>query len=285
MRPASGTAVMAAAALAALGVLAACGLTATGTGTAGIDAGAGDTRGSGADGSTVHIGGDSGPNPSYGSRVTADLVALYEFEDKAGTVARDSALAPVNLSIGDATKVTWDAHALRLDDFTALSTTGNMTKVFEACRASKELTVEAWIEPALVVEESYARLVAMGQDNASYDFSLGSRGTSATSMEHWASMKGGENLEPDQPKVASGLLHVVMTHSSDRTLRLWVNGAEIGSKNDTEPTSSWSDRPLFVGNSPKKDRGWRGTIHLVAIYSRALDATSIAKNFAAGADP
>jgi len=275
---------VAAIALVTTGVLPACGLTAIGSGSVAGDGGVAEAGDGGAESSTVLVV-DGGPNPGYASRVTADLVALYEFEDKAGTVARDSALTPVNLNIADAAKVTWDAHALRLDDFTVLSTTGNMTKVYEACRASKELTVEAWVEPALVAQDPYARVAAMGQDNSNYDFALGSRGTNATSMEHWASMRNGENLEPDQPKVSSALVHLVMTHSSDRTLRLWVNGTEIDSKNDTEPTSSWRDYPFTVGNSASKNRGWRGTVHLIAIYSKALDATSIAKNFAAGADP
>lgn len=250
----------------------------------------GDAQGDGSldgggdlDGSDSSVPLSEGGATSYGLRVTNGLVALYEFEEGSGSFAHDTVPAGLDLVVSDTSKVAWKPHSLNFTGDTMLATQLPLGKLYTACGLSNELTVEAWVKPAQTNADSHTRIATMASDNAHLDFALGVDTTNAI----WASVEASTNLAPAS-MLASQLSHLVMTRTaSDATLRLYLDGTQVtGELGATpSPASSWMLVPLFVGNSSESNRPWRGTIHLLAFYSRALTPAEIATNHGAGADP
>lgn len=219
---------------------------------------------------------------AYSTRVKTNLVALYEFEENMGKVVHDAVAQAVDLVIRDGAKAVWKPHALTFVSYTVAETKPtNVTKILTACKASNELTVEAWIEPELMAEDARTRIVTMATSNSNLNFALGADTTDGT----WASVQSNNNLTP-ATKLTKKLTHLVMTRSADSALRLYVDGVKVTEELTGTPSmNGWADTALFVGNSSSVDRAWLGSIHLLAIYSKALDLASILQNKAAGADP
>ncbi len=67
---------------------------------------------------------------------------------------------------------------------------------------------------------------------------------------------------------------------------MYVNGVRGANGPLGGDLSAWDpSMRLALGNEFTLDRPWHGSIHLVAIYDRALSAQEIQQNFQAGADP
>jgi len=245
--------------------------------------GGGPLDGGGPDGGDASVPPVDGGGTGYGLRVTNGLVALYEFEEDGGGAAHDSLLAGLDLVASDSTKIAWKPHALTFTGDTMLATQVAVGKVFTAVGLSNEVTVEAWVEPAATNGNSRTRIATMAQDNGHLDFALGVDATNAI----WAAVVANDDLAP-ATMLAPALDHLVMTRTaSDATLRLYLDGTQVTGELGATPTpsSTWALVPLVVGNSSESNRPWRGTIHLLAIYSRALTPAEIATNHGAGADP
>jgi hypothetical protein len=90
---------------------------------------------------------------------------------------------------------------------------------------------------------------------------------------------------------ANTLVHIVGTKApSDATYRIYVNGAAVTTSGITQQAdlALWvsTDR-LTVANRnftsiTTDSRPWWGTIHLIAVYDRALSAGEVATNYAVG---
>jgi hypothetical protein len=243
----------------------------------------GDVDGGGLDAGTDASMTLDGGGTKYGLRVTSGLVALYEFEEDGGGVAHDTEFAGLDLVASDPGKIAWKPHALTFTGDTMLATQLAIVKVVAACEATNELTVEAWVEPAASNGDSRTRIATVAQDNSHLDFALGVDATNAI----WGSVESGNDLAPTD-MLEPRLSHLVMTRTAaDAKLRLYLDGTQVtGELSGTpSPASSWAQAPLFVGNSSESNRPWRGTIHLLALYSRALTPAEIATNHGAGADP
>lgn len=223
---------------------------------------------------------DASPPSPYTTRITTGLLALFEFEEAAGVTVHDSAAQPIDLTIGDSAKVEWKPHFLDLKDFTKLVSTATFDKVATACKATQALTVEAWVHPAQASQDDYGRLVTMADNDVNRNFALGS----FKDKSFWASIHGGEDLKPTF-KVEDKLVHLVSTRATDGTLTLYVDGTSIGTLANTKKFDDWGNYSLVVGNVATGGKGWRGEVHLLAIYDHAFSATELAQNFAAGADP
>jgi hypothetical protein len=78
--------------------------------------------------------------------------------------------------------------------------------------------------------------------------------------------------------------YVAYTRDADGQARLYVNGQEAAKGKIGGDLSAWGAHlRLALGDEFVGDRGWLGTYHGVAIYSRALNASEIADHHAAGA--
>jgi hypothetical protein len=243
--------------------------------------GAGGTGGSGGGGGT----GGATPSP----RVNAGLILLYAFDEGSGsTVADQSGALPTHdLAIADPGSVTWSAGHLTVDAATTLSTIGAATKVHARATASGELTVEAWVKPADVIQFGPARIISMSPDTQARNFMLGQDEDTyavrfrADGQTDWDN--GSPTLFTTPGSTTTALAHVVHTHRADGTEVVYIDGVANLSSTRTGGMSMWdATYRVVVANEGTNDRAWLGELHLIAVYDRALDLGEVQQNFTAG---
>jgi hypothetical protein len=224
------------------------------------------------------------------SRVAKGLLALYEFRSTGGTVVQDRSGAgnPANLRIADVTAVRRSKGMLQVLSKTVIRTEKPATRITDAIRKSREITLEAWIRPADTKQSGPARIVTLSKDSGERNATLGQDGgrfevrlrTTRTSTN------GMPAINSPQGTAAAELTHVVYTRNRRGFVQFSVNGKLVASRRMTGATSNW-DRSfrLALANELTGDRPWRGTFYLVAVYNRALSFQEVEKNFLAGAGP
>lgn len=237
-----------------------------------------------------------------GGRVTDGLVALYEFDEGEGFVITDtSGVDPaVDLLITDRDdpaaeppldpQVTWGDSSLTIDDDAIATSMEPPDKIYSACKASREVTVETWLQPANLTQDGPARIVTLSSNSSSRNFTLGQEDDSyvfrvRSTLSGNSGTPPGHTL-PGDARIA--LTHLVATRSASGERRMYVNGL-LRSRNRVDgDLSNWNENMRFAlanevdVNAP---RPWRGTFHLVAVYCRALDGFEVAQNYAASANP
>ena len=220
-------------------------------------------------------------------RVTNDLRALYTFEAGRGkqVLDRSGNGRPLNLTIEKPSAVRWLKNALQIRAATRISSRGPATKLIDALKRTRAVTVEAWIRPAHARQEGPARIVTissnarvrnltLGQELGQYDARLR---TSTTTVN------GIPSLSTQPGTAGMALAHVVYTRTPSGAAVIYVDGKPSGSRTLSGHLTNWDSRfRLLLGNEGSNDRPWLGTIHLVAIYSRALTAQEVARNHRAG---
>jgi hypothetical protein len=220
-------------------------------------------------------------------RVTDGIVALYRFDEGSGeTVGDSSGVSPaLDLTITDPAALTWlDGGGLEITAATLVASADPASKIAEACQATDELTLEAWLEPAALAETSTARVITCSADADNRNFALlQSDTTYIARLRTDATSLDGEPATDSAVDAATGSLqHVVFTRDATEAV-LYVDGAASGSQALTGGFGVWdASYVLAVGNEPTLDRPWLGALHLVAVYCRALDGSEIEQNRAAG---
>jgi hypothetical protein len=221
-------------------------------------------------------------------RVSRDLVALYDFSETSGNRVADTSGVepPLDLEISQPAATTWKNGTLEVHRSTAIRTPGPAARLAEAIRASGELSIEAWLTPGIAKQGGPARIVSLsgnpsernvtlGQDGSSYDIRLRTTSTSTNGIP---------SLTSPQVETTLAQTHVVYTRAASGETAIWINGELATTTTISGDVGTWStDYPLVLANEASGDRPWLGSLHLVAIYSRALTAAEIATNFAAKA--
>ncbi|MBX7250417.1 MAG: right-handed parallel beta-helix repeat-containing protein [Candidatus Promineofilum sp.] len=232
--------------------------------------------------------------PPAGTRVTKDLQALYDFKEGQGQQVRDvgSVGEPLHLRIVDAANVSWQSDGLRVTAPTLITSERPARKVIDACRASKEVTLEVWIQPANVSQDGPARIVSISASKTERNVTLGQGlyGNYAPDV-YMTRLRATSTSTNGLPAVVSPagtatteLTHVVYTRRADGRATLYVNGQDRGVLNIEGDLSNWDDRmPLLLANELSNDRPWLGVFRLTAVYSRALAAAEVVHNYEAGA--
>lgn len=232
---------------------------------------------------------DDGILASGGGRVEGNIIALYEFRTGDGDTAFDtSGVEPaLNLSLSEDVEWVggWGVQFNGGNDKAQGSTTAS-AKLHDLITGSGEFTIEAWVVPstpgqmdANIVSYSAgmdARNVTLAQQESRYNFALRHDNTDANGMPA---------IESDDESLQATLQHVTLTYDSVNGRKLYINGMDTGVV-DATPTSllnSWNDTyALVLGNEADGDRPWQGTIRMLAIHNRALDAGQVQRNFDAG---
>jgi hypothetical protein len=203
------------------------------------------------------------------------LEALYTFEEGRGDTVRDTSGAgePLDLKIADPGAVKWEGGGLKVNDGTLIASAAPPKRLVEAVRKSKAVTLEAWITPADGRQAGPARILTLSSGSSERNFTLGqegdrfdvrfrARGTDRNGMPGLASPVGSAGPRPT---------HLVYTRDAAGKARLYVDGEDRGSRDVGGDLSNWNDGfRLALANETTRDRAWRGTLHTVAIYSRAL---------------
>ncbi|MFM7425945.1 MAG: LamG domain-containing protein, partial [Elainella sp.] len=252
------------------------------------------------------------------SRVTppsnppAGLQVLYLFQGGSGrTVADVSGVGePLNLDLterasdGQAAHWQWEPDGLRLLRPSALIANRPATKLIAACRASNELSIEAWIEldAAQTRASRLLPIVTLSHDPNNRYFTLaqgsnsdqpGDGFTVRLRTEHITNSDG-TRLDRSAPLASSGtakpgLSHLLVTRRADGTLKFYLDGQERASsrvENSLFPVYSGQNTDqtfrLGLANEILGERPWLGKYYRVAVYSRALTEAEVRSQFAQG---
>jgi hypothetical protein len=223
------------------------------------------------------------------SRVDGGLQALYRFREGRGDLVRDVSGAghELDLRIADDSGVRWKPQGLEIHAGTLLAAEKPASGLSKALKKSNAITLEAWITPADTVQSGPARILTLSNGISARNFTLGQDGDKFE--VRLRTTETGGNGTPPAVSSASGSvetvpLHVVYTRNKQGAAAVYVNGRQSGKETVRGDFSNWDDRFLFaVGNELSKDRLWQGTLHLAAIYDRALSAEEVRQNHAAGA--
>lgn len=174
-----------------------------------------------------------------------------------------------------------DAHYALLTDGGAYIVEGANEAILEACRASNELTVEAWIRPLVASQGGPARIVSFSTDGGQRDFTLGQDGEQLV-FRLRTPKTGGNGVEP---QTTIGALpadrdtHAVVTYRPGR-LVAYLNGRKVVETDQVQGDfSNWTAQQLLLGDEYRDPRDWHGRIEHVAIYSRALDSAAVRRSY------
>lgn len=231
--------------------------------------------------------------PAPGIRVTEGLVALYTFREGAGQEIKDVSGVgqALPLRIMNASAVKWTNDGLRIERPVRITSQTPAKKIYDACKATNEITLEAWVMPANVTQDGPARLISISKNKVERNVTLGQGlwGNEAPDryMVRLRTTQTSANGLPavvSQPGTATTTLsHVVYTRSSNGQATLYINGQARGVLTIRGDFNNWdASMMLMVANELSDDRPWLGLFKLAAVYSRALAATEVLHNYEAG---
>jgi hypothetical protein len=111
-------------------------------------------------------------------KAPAGALVVYDFREGKGQVVKDKSGTgnPINLQIKEASAVQWlEGGGLRIIRSTLITSAEPATKLIEAVKRSKALTIEARIKPANITQAGPARIVTLSKDPGSRNFTLGQK--------------------------------------------------------------------------------------------------------------
>jgi len=227
--------------------------------------------------------------PSSSTRTSNGLQVLYTFEEGVGTTITDVSGKgiPLNLSIESPTATRWMPGRLSINGTTLIASNTAADKVTNALKASKQLSIEAWLAPANTNQGGPARIVTLSQSPTTRNFTLG-QANSAFNMRLRTtntSNNGLPSTSTTSNPVTTALTHVVFTRDTAGNAAIYVNGSKQANATVGGDFNNWSSNfRLALANEFNGDRPWQGELHLVAIFDRALSSTEVSQNFNAGPD-
>ena len=250
--------------------------------------------GGGDDGDDVIIEPDAGRTDAAPvDRITDGLIGLWLLAENGGaTVGETSGLTPaIAPMILDPTRVVWSPGALEVtapvDINTGFRNVPN--RLLVACRDSDEVTLEAWVTPSRLDQTGTsmnqpARIATITVQNiGGHQISLGQLGTTwaaqAKTTNPAIDMHGGPILR--NGTVASALTHLSVT-ASPTGRRFYVDGVLVEDTLGGPLDWGTTMRTFQLAGDPNRRNTWLGTLHLVAMYDRALSADEISTNHRAG---
>ena len=230
-------------------------------------------------------------------RVQSNLLALYTFEENGGATVNDVTASPLDLTIADLPNVIWSPGYVTVTADTIISSGVAATKIITGAQATNALTVEAWVKASATIHPDGAphRLVTVSANTGERNFTLlqhdADEGPPASAygarLRASAADLNGVTPSPFTPAgdATTNLDHVVFTHDAAGNETIYVNGVVRYTGSRPGNFSSWdASYALALVNEFTRDRDWLGEMHLAAIYGRALSASEVQRNFAAGAD-
>ncbi len=240
----------------------------------------------------------SSTGPMVVQRVEDGLVVFYRLDEGDGPTVHDSAplAPPIDLTL-TGTGFEWVADGLRFtgDDGTIAASTTSTTKLNNACMGSGSITLESWVTPVSVSTPGPPRLVTYSEDSASRNFSLmiGSNVTGEEPPAFRGRLRTDALFLNGTPSTVAELegaakqqlAHVVYMRDADGDERIFVDGTLAGDAARAGDFSVWDTTGvmrLALGNEFAHPRPLDGTLHLVAVYCRALDPDEVQQNYDAG---
>lgn len=221
-------------------------------------------------------------------RVSSGLQILYDFSSTEGDVVRDRSGTgdAYDLNIADSNAVKRTAGGLQILKPTIMASEKAPRQLIEAVRASSEITIEAWIQAKDTKQAGPARLITLSKNSNERNFTLGQDGDKidVRLRTNKTSTNGLPSVATRGSSFTTKLTHVVYTRQKNGTTRIYQNGQLVVEKKVAGDFSNWDQSlNLALVDEHSGGRPWLGTLHLVAIYDRALSVKEVTKNLTAGA--
>jgi hypothetical protein len=227
-----------------------------------------------------------------------DPSLLYLFDEGDGAVVRDqSGREPAfDLTIAAPGNVDWQPGSLILDAPTLISRPDPPSRLIDDLQRSNAVTVEAWIHPADAVVDGPRRILTLSEGTDGQTLVMGQGGDvptdfrdvyllrlRTTDVQH---IQGKPAIETDLGTARTVLTHLVYVREASGQVRAYIDGAKVLETFRGGDFSVWNtSHRLGIGNERTGDRQFRGVLHLIAVYDRALSDAEVAQNLAAGPDP
>jgi hypothetical protein len=222
-------------------------------------------------------------------------LAVYLFNEGRGNRVHDVSRkgSPLDLRIEKESSVRWLPRGIAIVSPTLLSSVRPARKIIDACKATNELTLEAWIRPAtLTPVERDNRIVTLSADWGNQNFFLGQEAAEGPTRSYFMRFRTTETdsigkpiLASTEGKVELKLVHVVYTRSSKGAAVLYVEGEEESKATTAGTLATWDEGyRLGLGNELTHNRSWLGEYHFLALYSRTLSAEEVRQHYRAGVE-
>lgn len=222
------------------------------------------------------------------SRVNNDLQVLYTFQENGGNQVSDisGVGGPLHLQIADTDQVQWSTGTLQITGVAQINSTAAATKIIDAVKLSNEITLEAWLTPLNTSQDGPARIVTLSLDPYGRNVTLGQVDSNYNMrLRTTATTNNGKPATAAANALATNLTHFVYTRGNSGQINIYINNQQHTTATVAGDMSNWdSSYQLALGNELTGDRPWMGSLHLVAIYSRALSETDVGQNYQAGPD-
>lgn len=220
-------------------------------------------------------------------RIAKDLLVLYTFERPTDDLIRDTSGvgAPLDLRIENTQGLNWRGDRLDVTSTGRITSIEPARKVTTAVKQSGELTIEAWLKPSESRQSGPARIVSLSSDASQRNVTLGQDGSrfDVRLRTTSTSTNGIPSVATPEEMAKLTLTHLVYARNKAGDVRIYMNGKEVAAQKVAGDLSGWSDDfHLSLANEMTGDRPWRGELHLVGIYGRALSPDDVAQNYAAG---
>ena len=224
------------------------------------------------------------------TRVTAGQQVLYTFEEGGGVTVKDvSGVSPAHdLTIRDPGNVSWELNALNVSSTTQMTATTG-AKLYNACTASNEITVEAVIKPENSAQVDPARIVTYSQDASNRNFTLDQTNDQyVVRLRTTTNGLNGDNIVLRSPSGSINTTiptHLVFTRDNAGTAKLYLNRFQVATTIIDGDFSNWDpDFKLGLANEITTNAGWLGDYGLVSVYCQALSNLDIRQNYNAVAE-
>lgn len=212
-----------------------------------------------------------------------DLLVSYTFRDGSGDTIADVSENgdPLNLIVEEPANIGWlPSGGLVFKDVDLAKTEGPATKVIDACKASNEITIVAWVRPDNLDLAGPARIFTCSVDPSNRNFTLG-QDTTGYQVRLRTTTTGNNGYEPPlrvfDTVVTDKISKLAYTRNSSGEAHFYIDGEDIPGDTDEIPgeMTNWNDAYLLgIGHELNRaddlGRMWLGEYHYLAIYSRAL---------------
>ncbi len=227
-----------------------------------------------------------------------DLLVSYTFREGVGDTIRDVSGNgdPLDLVVEEPANVEWLPNGgLIFKDVDLAKTEGPATKIIDACKASNEITIIAWVKPDNLELKGPARIFTCSTDPSNRNFTFG-QDTTGYQIRLRTTVTGNNGYEPPlrvpDSVVLNKISKLAYTRDSAEEVKFYINGEHVAGDTDTIPgeMTNWNDGyQLGIGHELNRaddlGRMWLGEYHFLAIYSRALTQSEINGLVGASVEP
>lgn len=179
-----------------------------------------------------------------------------------------------------------DTNGVSFSGVAALRADEGLEPLFRSLVSGEGLTVEAWLSTQSVDQLGPARIVTFSQDSQHRNFTLGQENGDLVIRVRTTTtnLNGRPNLiVPDVFRVSS-VQHLVVTYDSHK-MSVYVDGEPrvVSDSLHKGLFETWDPSHEFLlGNEADGERPWAGSLFLVALFNRSLDAQEVRQNFSVG---